>query len=110
MGLSVRHTISKLEVTVKGKIRRTKVAYFGAVALTVALLGGDTRMTERSGCTSVAFNADKTGLVIVRSTKVRRDFITRSKQKDARQAAMHLKVEKVEITRTVKSASNEGMK
>ena len=50
-------------------------------------------MTETSRCT---ISADKTGLVTARKTMVRRNFITRSRQRVARQAAMHLRVEKTE--------------
>ena len=84
LGLLVCGAISRFEGIVRGKSRRIRVAYFGVVALTVALLRGGTRRTGRSGCTFVPCKADKIGLAIVRSTKVRRRFITRSKQKDAR--------------------------
>ena len=52
-------------------------------------------MIERSRGTFLACRADKTGLVTARRTMVRRNFITRSKQKVARQAAMHLKSKEI---------------
>ena len=88
--------LSRFEGIVGGDARRRTVAYFGAVALRIALLGRDTREIERSRCTFFACRADKTGLVTARRTMERRNFITRSKQKVARQAAMHLRVEKME--------------
>ena len=66
-------------------------------------------MIERSRCTFSACRVDRTGLVTARRTMERRNFITRSKQKVARQAAMHLRVEKNGRKGTVGSASKEDI-